>query len=172
MTIRSLCSIAVVVFANLPTARTAAGAVSCTAPEYRQFDFWAGDWDAFDADRPAVAVARLRVDRILDGCVLREDYQGADGHRGQSFSLYDASRKAWHQSWVTNRGELLLLDGQFQSDEMVLLGADRTVDGKERRVRGVWKAVSGGVRETAFASIDGGKTWKLWFDLLFKPHKP
>jgi hypothetical protein len=55
---------------------------------------------------------------------------------------------------------------------MVLLGADRTVDGKERRVRGVWKAVSGGVRETAFASIDGGKTWKLWFDLLFKPHKP
>jgi hypothetical protein len=172
MTIRSLCSMAVVVLANLLTAQTAVGAASCTAPEYRQFDFWAGDWDAFDADQPAAPVARLRVDRILDGCVLREDYQGADGHQGQSFSLYDRSRKAWHQSWVTNRGELLLLDGQFRNGEMVLLGADRAVDGKERRVRGVWKSVSGGVRETAFVSIDGGKTWKLWFDLLFKPHQP
>jgi hypothetical protein len=23
------------------------------APEYRQFDFWVGDWDAFDFDNPS-----------------------------------------------------------------------------------------------------------------------
>lgn len=145
-------------------------AASCTAPEYRQFDFWVGDWDAFDVDNPRVKVARNRVERILGGCVLLEDYQDANGMEGQSFSLYDASRKVWHQSWVTNRGRLLIIEGKFQDGEMVLSGADRTPNGEERRVRGRWKLVSGGVRETAVTSTDAGKTWKPWFDLVFRPH--
>jgi hypothetical protein len=73
----------------------------CSGPEYRQFDFWLGDWDVFEADKVA-AVARTRVDRILDGCVLREDYESTNGLKGQSFSLYDASRRIWHQSWATD----------------------------------------------------------------------
>jgi len=105
-------------------------------------------------------VARTRVDLILDGCVLREDYEGADGHKGQSFSIYDGSRKIWHQSWVTNRGEMLMIEGGLQAGEMVLSGVDHAADGKERHVRGRWKPVSGGVRETAVTSTDGGRTWK------------
>jgi hypothetical protein len=141
----------------------------CTAPEYRQFDFWVGDWEVFDIDHPASPVARAQVDRILDGCVLRENYEGTDGHRGQSFSIYDKSRGVWHQSWVTNRGELLVIEGKLEGDEMVLSGVDRTTDGKERRIGGTWKPVNGGVRETAKTSTDGGKTWVLWFDLMFRP---
>ncbi len=64
-------------------------ATSCAAPAYRQFDFWAGDWDVFDIGSPT-KVAHARVDLILDGCVLREDYQGTDGHQGQSFTIFDA----------------------------------------------------------------------------------
>ncbi len=143
----------------------------CTAPEYRQFDFWIGDWDAFDVGNPAKAVARVRVDRILDGCVIREDYQDTDGKKGQSFSIYDASRKVWHRDWVTNRGQLLLLDGKFQAGEMVLSAVDRS-GGKQELVRGVWKADSSGVRETGVTSADVGKTWKPWFDLLFRRHQP
>jgi ketosteroid isomerase-like protein len=30
--------------------------------------------------------------------------------------------------------------------------------------------MSGGVRETAVTSTDGGKSWKPWFDLVFRPH--
>lgn len=153
------------VFANEPREHT-----SCSAPEYRQFDFWVGDWDAFDPGG-TTPVARLRVDRLLDDCVLRERYDGSDGHQGQSFSIYDISRKVWHQSWVTNRGELLVIEGTLQSGEMILTGADRTKDGRDRQVRGVWKPEAGGVRETAVTSIDGGKTWKQWFDLEFRPHK-
>ncbi len=143
---------------------------SCTAPEYRQFDFWAGDWDAFDVDKPNIKVARVRVDRILDGCVLREDYQDTNGLKGQSFSLYDASRKVWHQSWVTNRGQLLILEGKVEGDEMVLRGEDHAAGGRTL-VRGTWKAVDKGVRETGLKSTDGGKTWKPWFDLLFRSHQ-
>jgi hypothetical protein len=143
--------------------------VSCVTSQYRQFDFWVGDWDAFDVDNATTVVARTQVDRILDGCVLRENYEGTDGHRGQSFSIYDASRAVWHQSWVTNRGQLLVIEGKIEGDEMVLSGADRAADGRERRIRGTWKPVNGGVRETAITSTDGGKTWKPWFDLMFRP---
>lgn len=143
---------------------------SCDATEYKEFDFWVGDWDAFEAGSTAPA-ARVQVDRLLDGCVLREQYAGADGHKGQSLSIYDRSRKVWHQSWFTNRGELLVIEGTLQSGVMVLTGADRLADGKERRVRGIWKPEANGIRETAVTSTDGGKTWTPWFDLIFRPHR-
>jgi len=142
---------------------------ACSASEYHQFDFWVGDWDSFEIGSSAKD-AHIRVDRILEGCVLREDYQGANGHKGQSLSIYDASRKLWHQTWVTNRGELLEIDGRLQSGEMVLSGSDLNPPGERREVRGVWKPVEGGVRETAATSLDGGNTWQPWFDLMFRPH--
>jgi ketosteroid isomerase-like protein len=151
-------------------AADSSGTESCTAHEYQQFDFWIGDWDVFDVDSPTKQVARVHVDRILNGCVLREDYQDTDGHKGQSFSIYDASRKAWHQSWVTNRGQVLQLDGRLQAREMFLTAVERTTDGKDKQIRGTWKPVEGGVRETAVTSRDGGTTWNPWFDLLFRPH--
>ena len=52
---------------------------ACQAPQYKQFDFWVGDWDAYDVGN-TVVVARLKVNHFLDGCVLRELYKGADGH--------------------------------------------------------------------------------------------
>jgi hypothetical protein len=144
---------------------------ACSAPEYHQFDFWAGDWDAFDFDNPLTLVARTRVDRLLDGCVLLEGYQDTNGQHGESFSIYDASRKLWHQSWVTNHGKLLVIEGKMQSGEMVLSGVEHTPEGKQKLVRGVWKPVPDGVRETGVTSLDGGKTWTPWFDLVFRPHK-
>lgn len=146
-------------------------AAPCKAPVYRQFDFWIGDWDAYDVDEPHTVVARTRVSRILGGCVLLEDYQGADGHFGQSFTIYDSTRKRWHQTWVTNQGTLLMIEGGVEDGKMVLLGADLIKD-KTRQVRGVWKAVPTGVQETAVISMDGGKTWTQWFDLIFRSHKP
>ena len=144
--------------------------VPCSTPEYHQLDFWVGDWDAFESGS-ASPVARTKVDRILDGCVLREDYQDATGHKGQSFTIYDASRKVWHQTWVTNRGELLMIEGKVEGNDIVLSGSDRTRGGKQRLVRGTWRPIAGGVREFAARSLDGGKTWKEWFDITFRAHK-
>lgn len=138
----------------------------CNSREHHQFDFWIGDWDAFDYGT-ANKVARTRVDRTLNGCVLRELYEDPTGLKGESFTIYDAARKTWHQSWVTNRGQLLAIEGRLQNGEIVLSGHDHT---KDAIVRGTWTPVDGGVRETAFTSADNGATWKPWFDLLFRPH--
>ena len=141
----------------------------CSGPEYRQFDFWVGDWDALESGKEEL-VARTHVERILDGCVLREDYESKNGLKGQSFTLYDSSRGIWHQSWATNRGQLLTIEGRLENGGMVLSGTERTADGKEKLVRGTWKPTSAGVRETAITSLDAGKTWQPWFDLVFRPH--
>src|SRR5450755_864563 len=160
--------VAVLLAGNVPSRAFAAkptAAPHCAAPSYRQFDFWAGDWDVFDVGSP-IQVAHARVDLILDGCVLREDYQGTDGHNGQSFTIYDVARDVWHQTWVTNRGELLEIEGKLDAGVMILSGKDHT---KHTLVRGWWKPMNGEVRETAATSTDDGKTWKLWFDLAFRP---
>jgi hypothetical protein len=73
---------------------------------------------------------------------------------------------------VTNRGQLLVIEGKLEAGEIVLAGVDHATDGEKRYVRGTWKPVKGDVRETAVTSTDGGKTWQPWFDLLFRPHKP
>jgi hypothetical protein len=55
---------------------------------------------------------------------------------------------------------------------MVLTGIDRVADGKPKLLRGTWKRVEGGVRETAETSSDDGKTWKPLFDIVFRSRKP
>ena len=159
--------VALLAGSNAPSRRVFAAepAPHCAGAAYRQFDFWAGDWDVFDVGSP-IKVAHAQVDLILDGCVLREDYQGTDGHKGQSFTTYDAARDVWHQSWVTNNGESIEIEGKFEAGAMVLSGEDHA---KGALVRGWWKPVNGEVRETAATSTDGGKTWKPWFDLGFRP---
>jgi ketosteroid isomerase-like protein len=144
-------------------AKTAA----CTSPEYHQLDFWLGDWDVFDVGAKTPD-AHVRVEAILDGCVVHEIYEDTTGQKGQSFSIYDAPRKVWHQSWVTNRGQLLVIEGNLHGDEMVLSGSQWASDDVEVQIRGVWKPADGGVRESAVKSSDGGKTWKTWFDLMYR----
>mgnify|MGYP001792783868 CR=1 FL=1 len=81
-------------------------------------------------------VARTRVDVILGGCALREVYEQSDGLVGRSFTIYDAARKLWHQTWVTNRGSLLAIEGTFEDDGLTLQGSQRSRDGKAEPLRG------------------------------------
>jgi hypothetical protein len=157
----------------VPFAGSAAAAATepCTTPEHRQFDFWLGDWDVFDSKDQSL-VAHVRVSAILAGCVVLEEYRDLHGNEGRSFSLYDDSRGLWHQSWVTNRGRLLVIEGRFHDGIMELAGTERATFGADERwVRGTWQATADGVREVAVRSTDGRKTWQPWFDLIFRPHR-
>ena len=158
-----LCSLFLTLASSIAWA--ADGTSPCAEPAFRAFDFWAGTWDVYDVGGQA-KVASARIDPILDGCVLREDYQQFDGHQGQSFTMYDTTRHVWHQSWVTNRGELLEIEGTVQDGSIVLSGEDRDAG---TLVRGIWKLEHSNVRETAYTSADQGKNWKPWFDIIFRP---
>jgi hypothetical protein len=166
----SVAALALLALVSTPS-HAAKPRTSCQSPTYRQFDFFVGDWDAYVATAPSDVIARNHVSLILDGCVVREDYQQNDGLHGKSFSLYDAAHNEWHQSWVTNRGDLLLLDGRLANGKMTFRGQHRTAAGKPEIVRVVWMPAGRNVRETAAHSLDNGKTWQPMFDILFKPHK-
>jgi hypothetical protein len=148
----------------------AAVSTPCADNADHQFDFWIGNWDIVEVEHPSAIVAHARIEAILKGCVLHEIFEGVDGHGGESFSIYDATRRIWHQSWVTDHGQLLTIEGEWRNGAICLQGADHLPDGTPRLVRGQWRAQDSGVREVAARSSDAGVTWVPWFDLLFRPH--
>jgi hypothetical protein len=144
---------------------------ACSAAEYHQMDFWIGDWDTFESDTPGGAsVARAHVDPIAQGCAIHELYEQTDGLIGDSILSYDPARKRWQQTWVTNRGSIMLISGTFKDGAMVLEGESHLKDGKSVMQRITWKSQDNGVRESAVLSKDQGKTWTPAFDVVFLKH--
>ncbi len=124
-----------------------------------QFDFWIGEWDVtWGKDGRGTN----RVERILDGKVVQEDFHAPDLH-GISFSVYDAERKLWCQTWVDNSGTYLDFTGKFDDGRMIL-SRDAIVRGEQCKQRMVWYDI----QEAQFnwnweRSDDGGQTWRaLW----------
>lgn len=148
-----------------------AASPQCRSAEHHQFDFWLGDWDVYHLPDTNKAVARGRISRMLGGCALREVYTQSDGMEGESFSLWDPTRGRWHQSWATNRGALLLLEGGFCGGRMVLAAPEWKPDGSSTRLRGTWWPQGRNVRLKAERSADGGKSWGPVFDIVFRPRR-
>lgn len=141
----------------------------CTAPEHRQFDFWVGEWDVTN---PAGQTAGTsRITRILKDCVLLEEWSGAGGGRGQSFNIYAREDGKWHQSWVSDAGVLLLLEGGLRDGMMVLEGESKAPDGSPVMNRIAWSLVDGDpdrVRQHWETSADAGVTWTTAFDGTYR----
>jgi hypothetical protein len=132
----------------------------CNTPEYRQFDFWVGDWNVESAASPGT-VSHNRISLINDGCTLREEYDTPQGYVGTSLNFYDSRRKRWHQTWIDNQGGGLALDGGLQGRDMVLESAP---DGLQIQ-RITWTPLPDGrVRQHWQSTADGGKTWTTAFD--------
>ncbi len=135
----------------------------CDAPEYRQFDFWIGDWVVENPQNGRTAGTN-RITSILGGCVLHENWAGAGGGTGQSFNIYDRASGRWHQTWVSSTGSLLQLDGGLENDRMVLWGETAAPGGGRTLNRITWERLDGGrVRQSWDVSNDGGTTWTTTF---------
>jgi hypothetical protein len=131
---------------------------TCDAPEHRQFDFWIGDWEVLDAEGKPQGTNR--IESILDGCVLRESWEGAGGSVGHSFNTYDRTSGQWHQTWVDNGGSLLQLDGGLEEGAMVLRGTGVSRDGGDLLHSITWTPLDDGrVKQHWQMSRDGGETW-------------
>lgn len=99
----------------------------CSGEEYRQFDFWIGDWEVLD--EAGTPQGTNRIEQILGGCALQENWVGAEGSTGHSFNTFDKNSGRWHQTWVDGNGLLLLLDGGLEEGSMVLSGPGVSRDG-------------------------------------------
>jgi len=139
----------------------------CVAPEYRQFDFWVGDWDVLD---PAGnVVGTNKVTREYDGCVVQEHWEarGPQKQIGSSFNTYNPGTRQWHQTWVDSTGGFLLLDGAFADGRMVLSADMTNKRGRLKHLIAWTPQPDGRVRQFWETSSDDGQTWKPSFDGMY-----
>jgi hypothetical protein len=131
-------------------------------PEYRQLDFWVGEWNVFSGTQP---VGTSSVQLILKDCVVFENWTGLTGGSGKSFNKYNASRKKWEQFWVSDSGNTIYFVGEFVNGSMAYVedpGSKTTV----QRLT-FTKMPDGRVRQLGEQSSDGGKTWTTGYDFYY-----
>ena len=87
----------------------------CKDGASRQFDFWVGHWRVTEHGKLA---GDNRVEPILDGCALLENWTGAKGGAGKSLNFFDREDGLWHQTWIDRSGGALFLAGKFENGAM------------------------------------------------------
>lgn len=143
-------------------ARADANGHPCSAQgPFREFDFWVGEWDVQVGGQ---TVASSRIEKLLDGCVVQENWMPPNVAGGKSWNFYNAQTKKWEQVWISS-GSVLKLEGGFSDGAMRLQGTRQAGIDRitftplpEHRVRQVWDL-----------STDGGKTWTVSFDGTYIP---
>lgn len=145
-------------------------AAPCNSAEYRQFDFWLGEWEVSNPGGDVVGTNTITT--VSDGCGLREQWEGAGGGVGESLNAYDRRTGSWHQTWVGGQGLVLRLDGGLRDGAMVLEGE---LIGEEGVVlqRITWTPSSdGSVRQHWETSDDGGTSWTTAFHGTYRKVEP
>jgi hypothetical protein len=153
-----------------PACQALADPDACSDPAHHEFDFWIGQWDSFD--QAGALQGHLSVRPILEGCVLEEQWTGTDGGTGRSFTIYDATRKLWNQTWVSSHGTLLPLEGRRVQKAMVLMGQHVQPDGTLALHRTIWTPLpTGDVRQVWDYTTDGAQTWVVnYYGVLRHSH--
>ncbi len=153
-----------------PAAPAGTKTAACASAAHHQFDFWLGEWEV---TTPQGAPAGTnRVERLLEGCALQEQWEAADGSRGTSLSSYDAVSRKWRQTFVDDTGQVLVLEGEFKDGKMVLQGEKTMGRQRSAQQRISWQLVGDKVRQRWDISQDDGKSWSLLFEGVYTRKKP
>lgn len=133
--------------------------------EFRQFDFWIGEWNAKNAQ--GITVGSSSIQLILNQCVIFENWS-TPVSSGKSFNIYNAKDKKWHQTWVDDKGLLTHYVGEFKDGKMVLIAENIDATGKKSLAKMTFsKLPNGDVRQLGENSSDEGKTWTQSFDFTY-----
>ena len=139
------------------------------SPEFRQFDYWIGEWDVKNPQ--GVPSGSSSIQLILGQCIILENWTGGSGSSGKSFNIYDTNDKKWHQTWVDDKGTFTHYIGGLVDGKMVVI-ADTKVAGKKTLAKMTFSRLENGdVRQFGENSTDDGKTWTTSFDLIYSRKK-
>jgi hypothetical protein len=145
-----------------PAQQTPPPKMDCSAPEFREFDFWLGSWNVTVQGKPAGTNV---IEPAMKGCALLEHWTSASGGHGTSLNFYDRRTKTWSQAWIDEGGNALHLSGGLAGGRMVLQSAPQTTPKGVVVQRITWsKEADQSVRQVWESSTDGGKTWTVAFD--------
>jgi hypothetical protein len=144
----------------------------CGGPEWRQMDFWIGEWDlTWPAwNRNPAGTGTNRIEKILGGCVVEERF-AANGPAplvGRSVSTYEPRSKKWKQTWVDNQGSYLDFEGGLDGERMVLSRKGTNREGKPQMSRMVFLNITSDSLDWRWEkSEDVGKSWQLMWPIHY-----
>lgn len=144
----------------------------CTTPEFHQLDFWVGSWDVVGTS--GEKLGSNRIDRILNGCAIQENWSESSGE-GKSLFYYQPAEKRWRQVWVTDtatepggvkeKHAVAVEAGGMRFQGELVIGGRIVLDRTTLKLQ-----PDGRVRQSIETSADGGVTWKTQFDALYVKH--
>jgi Tetratricopeptide repeat len=138
------------------------------SPNFRQFDFWIGEWDAKNVQ--GVTVGSSSIQLILGQCVIFENWS-TPVSSGKSFNIFDTRDNKWHQNWVDDKGTYTHYVGELKDGKMVYI-AKVPAKGRTVLARMTFsKLPNGDVRQLGESSADDGKTWTTTFDFTYVKKK-
>jgi hypothetical protein len=143
----------------------------CTGAVHGQFDFWIGNWNVFRTNDAQSLVGTSTVDKIYNGCAIRETWSPFTMLLGGSLNTWDKHRGKWRQIWIDADNSLVDFEGGLADGRMVLTGLWRGLfgAGKDALMRMSYAPLAdGSVRQVGETSIDGGKTWQAAFDFTYR----
>lgn len=142
---------------------TGAAEPPCGASEFRQFDFWKGHWEVRLADDRMAG--SNSIERTQQGCLLVENWTGAQGGTGTSLNFYSPIAGLWRQVWVSP-GAIIDISGGLRGADMVLEGSI-TYSGAEQATypfRGTWSPLPDGRVRQFFEEARQPEVWQTWFE--------
>jgi len=141
-----------------------------SAPEYRQLDFWIGEWSVTTAaGQPA---GESSIQQILGDCIVFENWKGANGFEGKSFNLFNRRTKKWEQVWVDVVGSIRKFAGELRDGKLHYVAEDVSPQGQPILIRMILSPEgTGRVRQLSEWSGDGGNTWQPRYDFVYTRKK-
>lgn len=144
-------------------------ASACSAPAYRAWDFWVGEWEVHS--QSGQFQGTNVITRQEQGCLLVESWTSAQGGTGQSYNFYHPAQDAWHQLWVSS-GAIIDYAGNVNDTGAMLLEGTITyrADGRQARFMGRWSPGENGTVLQELSEWDDEKAhWRPWFTGIYTP---
>jgi hypothetical protein len=143
---------------------------TCEGAEYAAFDFWVGEWDVYPTGGDK-QVATSKIEKLYNGCALRENWMPLKGGDGGSLNGYDPRTKRWHQTWIGSTPGPVQFVGGPSDGKMILSGVwpgsgPKGEDGTTRMTYS--RLEDGAVRQHGEFSADGRNGWQTTFDLTYR----
>jgi hypothetical protein len=133
--------------------------------EFKRMNFWAGTWVVTSPKGHRLGTSR--VDVILDQCALLENWSGARGGAGKSFTFYDPSSKQWYQRWVDSSGSHTDYTGRVDGASLLFMARSVGADGKPVWERMRFTPMSHGRVHQYIDTSPDGKKWTAAFDGIY-----
>lgn len=121
----------------------------CEGELFSQWDFWVGEWVAFDYDT-GVVQGIDRIEKINNGCVILQDWsqmtdrfraQGYDQrYAGMSFNTVIATPDGpvWEQTWVAHYGGSIRLTGNLDNAGTMVIETEEFPIQNNQLAKRIW----------------------------------